>query len=137
MPDNYRDAAIRHYRDAQTLKDAGQLDNAGHLIGFSAECAIKENFKLSGGNSPAQHLPLLLAAARKHLSSRRDYTAMYNVLKTDIFSDWNVNHRYASNDNVTAEQFEAWNNVTRRVLAAAQIREAMKLQFISISLCMQ
>lgn len=47
-PEDYQAAAIRHYLDASALRMAGRLDNAGHLIGFSAECAIKHRIDSLG-----------------------------------------------------------------------------------------
>jgi len=68
--EDYKSAAIRHYADAKTLREAGQLDNAGHLIGFAAECAIKLKItvKFTGEDSPHGHLPGFLIAARKQLA---------------------------------------------------------------------
>ena len=34
-------SALRHYKDAQILKEQGRYDNAVHLYGFAAECALK------------------------------------------------------------------------------------------------
>ncbi|GGC63712.1 hypothetical protein GCM10011504_47400 [Siccirubricoccus deserti] len=123
-PEDYQAAALRHYQDASALRDAGRLDNAGHLIGFSAECAIKYRIESlgSGDRSPAQHLPDILVAARKRLGERSNFTSMYNLLKSDIFADWAVDHRYSSTGKTTSEQFEAWVHITRRLLAAANIR---------------
>lgn len=106
------------------LRDAGRLDNAGHLIGFSAECAIKYRIDSLGleGRSPAQHLPEILVAARKRLGERSNYTSMYNLLKGGIFTDWAVDHRYSVTGKITAEQVAAWFLITQRLLAAANIR---------------
>jgi len=37
----YRDAAERHWEDAETLLERERLANADHLFGLSAECALK------------------------------------------------------------------------------------------------
>lgn len=124
--EDYRAAAIRHYRDARTLGSAGNYDNAGHLIGFSAECAIKESLSIIGTGSPAEHLPTLLSAARKRISNRKDYSSLYAILKLEIFSSWSVDHRYSSDGKVEAAQYEEWDKATRRILAASKIREAMQ-----------
>jgi hypothetical protein len=122
--ENYQAAALRHYLDASTLRDAGRLDNAGHLIGFSAECAIKSRIESLGSSDcpPAQHLPDILVAARKRLGERSNFTSMYNLLKNDIFADWAVDHRYSPTGKITSEQFNAWFGMTGRLLAAANIR---------------
>lgn len=123
-PENYKAAAIRHYHDASALRDAGRLDNAGHLIGFSAECAIKYRIDSLGSRErfPAQHLPDILAAARKRLGERSNYASMFNLLKSDIFADWAVDHRYSPTGKATSEQVAVWFLVTQRLLAAANIR---------------
>lgn len=123
-PEDYHAAAIRHFQDASTLRDNGRLDNAGHLIGFSAECAIKYRIDSLGvgERSPAQHLPDILVAARKRLGGRVNYASMFDLLKSSIFADWAVDHRYSVTGKVTSEQFAAWFQVTQRLLAAANIR---------------
>lgn len=50
-PEDFRAAAVRHYEDARALKYAGRLDNAGHLIGFAAECAIKHGIEALGNGA--------------------------------------------------------------------------------------
>ena len=96
-PEDYHAAAIRHFHDARALRETGRLDNAGHLVGFAAECAIKYRIEALGVNhgSPAEHLPAILPAARKRLGERASYTSMYELLKGDVFSDWAVDHRYS------------------------------------------
>lgn len=123
-PENYEEAAIRHYTDAASLKEAGRLDNAGHLIGFAAECAIKHRIDSlgNGASSPAQHLPDILPAARKRLGERANYVNMFNLLKGDIFSDWAVDFRYSGTGVISEDQFLKWVDITRRLLAAANIR---------------
>ena len=123
-PEDYQAAAIRHYQDASVLRDAGRLDNAGHLIGFSAECAIKYRIDTlrSSDRSPAQHLPEMLVAARKRLGERSSYASMFNLLKNDIFADWAVDHRYSPTGKATSQQIAAWFQIARRLLAAANIR---------------
>jgi hypothetical protein len=42
MASDYENSALRHYTDAEHLANSGRYDNAGHLIGFAAECALKK-----------------------------------------------------------------------------------------------
>ena len=102
--ENYEEAAIRHYLDAQTLRESGRTDNAGHLVGFAAECAIKYRIVSlrPGNNSPHGHFPEIVNAARKHLGKRSDYVRMYEILKGDIFRGWSVNRRYSSTGDTLA-----------------------------------
>lgn len=39
--ENYADAALRHWKDAQFLEKENCVENADHHFGFAAECAIK------------------------------------------------------------------------------------------------
>ncbi|WP_394438942.1 hypothetical protein ACGGKE_14565 [Sphingobium naphthae] len=100
------------------------MDNAGHLIGFSAECAIKHRINSlgSGESSPAQHLPDILVAARERLGGRANYSSMFSLLKGGIFADWAVDHRYSATGKVSQEQIAVWFCITKRLLAAANIR---------------
>lgn len=45
MHENYFDASVRHWYDAQILEDAGEYDNAVCMQGFAAECALKSIFQ--------------------------------------------------------------------------------------------
>jgi len=91
--EDYKSAAARHYLDACTLKAGGQYDNAGHLIGFAAECAIKHQMAKVSQPAANLHLPELLASARRQLGSRVGYTSMYDVLKTETLAGWAIDHR--------------------------------------------
>lgn len=123
-PEDYGSAARRHYQDAETLNAAGRFDNAGHLIGFAAECAIKHKiYSLGTGDTcPDLHLPHLLPAARKRLGERAGFSGMYNILKSDVFTDWAVDFRYSPDGKIKSENVTAWFAVTRRLLAAANVR---------------
>ena len=121
-PEDFCGAAARHYIDACSLKDSGQFDNAGHLIGFAAECAIKHQMYKTSETTVSLHLPELLPAARRQLGSRVGFTSMYDVLKTDHLAGWCVDHRYAPTGKVTREVVEAWCNGAKRILAAAGIK---------------
>lgn len=122
--DDYKSAALRHFSDVAVLAEAGRTDNAAHLIGFAAECAIKYRITSlrPGQESPHGHFPDILIAARKHLKTRTEYMGMYNILKGDIFGDWNVNNRYAKTGHTQSEDLKKWVNVTRRLFATARLK---------------
>lgn len=85
--EQYKDAAIRHYTDATVLRQANKLDNAGHLVGFAAECAIKHaiaSFNPDTKNLKV-HFPDFLGVARKHLDSR---SSLYALLQVNLLSGW-------------------------------------------------
>lgn len=124
MPDNYKDAAVRHFANALLLRENNQFDNAGHLVGFAAECAIK--FKIKAlqpkGDSPHGHLPDLVIAARKRLHSRTASNSMFMLLNNPVFSTWQVNRRYEDTGGTTPAEIDEWFRTTKRLLATAGIR---------------
>ena len=124
LAEDYESAASRHFEDATSLREAGRPDNAGHLIGFAAECAVK--YRISslrpGTNSPQGHFPEILIAARKHLGQRSSYTSMYDILKGDIFRGWHVNRRYDETGGTNLDDLEAWFKVTKRLFATAGLK---------------
>ncbi|WP_458437417.1 hypothetical protein [Methylorubrum extorquens] len=121
-PEDYAGAALRHFSDARTLKDAGRIDNAGHLIGFAAECAIKHRVGELTNDSLKLHLPELIQAARKRLGSRIGYASMHSLLKGDVLTCWAVDHRYALTGLVSEERFLVWQQTTKRLFAAAGLK---------------
>lgn len=124
MTDEYSASAVRHLRNSQQLSEIEENDNAGHLVGFAAECAIKHRITelRPGEGAPHGHLPALLAAARWHLGRRSQYTGMFEILRADIFADWNVNHRYRATGATTKIEVLRWQAIAKRLLAAANIR---------------
>lgn len=121
--EDYESSAVRHLANAELLKERGELDNAGHLVGFAAECAIK--FRIATlrpmQGAPHGHLPELLYAARKHTTQRGSYDSMHGLVKADIFRTWNVNRRYSSTGSTTEAELNEWITCTKRLFAAARI----------------
>ena len=122
--ENYESAARRHFQDALALEASGSVDNAGHLIGFAAECAIK--FRIMslrpGESSPHGHFPDILIAARKHLGARMGYTSMFAILKMDIFKGWAIDRRYAATGHTNSVELAQWIETTKRLFAAAGLK---------------
>ena len=122
--EKYDSAAIRHYEDAEFLRASGKLDNAGHLVGFAAECAIKHqilSLKPNQMNSHG-HFPDFLIVARKHLGSRANYNGMFDILKADVFRGWHVNRRYYQTGNTSLTELGTWFDVARRLFAIAGLK---------------
>ena len=124
--EKYDSAAIRHYEDAQLLRTSGKLDNAGHLVGLAAECAIKHKistFKLNS-NKPHGHFPDFLMVARKHLNGRGSYPypEMFNIVKQNIFSGWSINRRYYQTGHTTENELVPWFEVTKRLFFMAKLK---------------
>lgn len=123
--EKFDDAAIRHYVDAKYLREADRLDNAGHLIGFAVECAIKYCISTlkSPPKKPSVHLPKLLPIARIHLGPRGINNAkIYNALRTDILSGWLVENRYFSNGHTKKDDLDLWIKQTGYLFSAAGIK---------------
>jgi len=118
MPDDFKDAAIRHFNDAIALKMRGSLDNAGHLIGFSAECAIKSTLT----EALHVHLPELLSSARKRLRSRTPNSGLLRMLQTNAFNDWDVARRYHRTGHTTAVELDTWVKATKQLLSLSGVR---------------
>lgn len=123
--EDYRSAAVRHLADAKALSAQGRPDNAGHLLGFAAECAIK--FRIASlkpmPDKPHGHLPDFLIVARKHLGPRTAYTTgMFDIIRADIFKTWAVERRYFVTGHTTQQELEEWFTVTARLFASAGIK---------------
>jgi hypothetical protein len=119
--ENYKDSALRHYDDAQVLRSANKLDNAGHLIGFSAECAIKHAISTFNSNTekPKGHFPDFVGVAKKHVDKR---SAMFGLLQGDLLDGWRVERRYHSSGATTPAEVDSWFQHTRRLIGAAGIK---------------
>jgi len=124
VAENYESAALRHFDDATTLRTAGRVDNAGHLIGFAAECAIKHRIvsRNPAINAPHLHFPELLSIAKKQLGPRSRYTSMYDVLKPGVLTDWYVNRRYDETGSTSEADLRRWFIDTTKLFKAAEIK---------------
>jgi hypothetical protein len=121
--EDYLDAALRHYKDAETLRSLGDLDNAGHLIGFAAECAIKYRIStIITANNPRVHFPDIAQAAKKHFGHRGGYHPLFDVLKRDLMVGWAIDRRYFSTGNTTAVELDSWFQDTKRIFASVSIK---------------
>jgi hypothetical protein len=126
MVEKYDSAALRHYEDAELLRANGCLDNAGHLIGFAAECAIKHGISTfnPNTNSPHGHLPEFLTIALKHLNGRgRNSKALVlDVERSAVFSGWDVGHRYCETGTILTAELDAWFKAASRLIGWAGIK---------------
>jgi hypothetical protein len=125
MAESYESAALRHFEDATTLRTSGRYDNAGHLIGFAAECAIKHRIMAlrPATDAPHVHFPGLLVAARKQFGPRSQYSvSMFDVLKPDVFAGWHVNRRYDETGSTDDAELIKWFGVTKRLFATAGLK---------------
>lgn len=122
--EDYKSSALRHFSSAQVLKDAQELDNSGHLLGIAAECAIKHKCALvhSDFDSGKGHLPRLLNVAKRKLNQNQD-RGFYSLLDSKIFSNWNINDRYATSGKVTQANLEEWLSNTKQIFKYTGIKK--------------
>jgi len=126
MSEKYKEAALRHFTDAETLAGMGRFDNAGHLIGFAAECAIKFAVDLPDRERKT-HLPGVAETALEALRefSGRESTPMFGLLdrnRQNFFENWSIANRYSANGTITQKMFEKWSDLAEQALGAARIR---------------
>ncbi|MBK8260396.1 MAG: hypothetical protein IPK80_03555 [Nannocystis sp.] len=127
MQENYKQAARRHYADAEHLARDERWENACHLLGFAAECGLKHavaNLR-PGQSAPHLHLPELAQTAVKLLHGRDPAHRSLRTLLNDpdFFKDWAVRQRYHPDGSVTAEHYKRWLTHARRTLGAAKLKE--------------
>lgn len=126
MTEKYDEASVRHFEDAERLAaaPAHRYDNAGHLIGFAAECAIKHAVASLGHGTEKLHIPLLIGNAKKHLTGLRSKAMLDVVSHQDFFSKWSVNRRYDADGTTSPELYATWRVSASRALGAAGLRRA-------------
>jgi hypothetical protein len=128
MPSDYTQAARRHYLDAERLADAGRHDNAGHLIGFAAECALKKaalGFFPKGQSEIEGHLPGgLKGIIKRQLDGRNAKGRLLALVQynSSFFADWHVNDRYSPDGHVALQRYTTWRKQTLEALSIAGIR---------------
>ncbi|WP_143039900.1 hypothetical protein [Pseudomonas salomonii] len=124
MPENYEQSALRHFSDAEKLANSGSLGGAGHLIGFSAECAIKycvANLRPEN-EVPHVHFPQIIEAAKKQLQGRRQ-SAMHNTLKRpELMLGWKIEQRYSPDNTITQDTYNKWREHASSIIFASGLR---------------
>jgi hypothetical protein len=115
VADSFPDAARRHRIDAKRLAAARRFQNAGHLIGFAAECLAKEILEAAGItiDKPSgfrEHFPMLRGAIRRD-GRTRAMTVLAPIIGSQPFLDgWTAECRYENDiSQVDAEvRFNSW-----------------------------
>lgn len=113
MPADFRDAAERHWEDAEYLSADARTANADHLYGLSAECALKAVMLALGMALRPNEVPVdekhrvhinklwnefvSFADSRNGARYASQLSSVYNP-----FMDWNVNQRYAHRTDITS-----------------------------------
>ncbi len=105
MPVDFRDAAERHWEDAEYLFADSRIANADHLFGLSAECSLKAvmyalGMTLRTDYAPADrkyrvHINLLWEEFISFANARSgSYYASKISGVPNPFLNWDVNQRY-------------------------------------------
>lgn len=130
--ETYDAAALRHLSDGDHLFRDGRIDNADHLFGISAECAIKWKLMPQLTTEAAVkamkiHINDLWRKAVIHLKGRQS-VLLLSTLKSggDPFSDWHIDQRYRASGQVIAETVERHRRACSRVMGAVGLLATLK-----------
>ena len=127
--ENYADAALRHWHDAQLLEEDNRVENADHLYGFAAECAIKKvlvvlpTYSTTGilEETYKAHVNILWGKVN-YQSLHKSYPRLSALLKsTNPFSDWHVKQRYAADCEISKVAMESHKKSARRLLGSVNL----------------
>lgn len=121
MSTDFRDAAKRHFEDAELLLTHECFANADHIFGLSAECALKtvmlalgmsvtpDGVPLDRGHKV--HMPELWAAFQSFAGGRLASRYLEPLDKSNPFADWGIDQRYwrsaSINSNAPQVHYEA------------------------------
>jgi len=127
MTENYTDAALRHWRDAEFLWADQRIENADQLFGIAAECALKVALeRVSGCRDGAK----LSKAYWDHVDKLWDKVPVQNLAHSCLpavlrqenpFAEWRIDHRYAADGSIDRAAAEDRRRATKRLLGAVQL----------------
>ena len=123
--ESYEQAARRHFTDAEDLAGRRRLDNAGHLIGLAAECAVKHAVRHVAPDPPHIHFPELTTGIRqlggRHPVVSKIRRALSPPAHASVFDDWSIAMRYCADGHVVAAQYRKWKVAAGQIMSAASI----------------
>ncbi len=130
MPNDFRDAAERHWEDAGYLLRDSRIANADHLFGLSAECALKAIMAALGmtlrpdgrpmERSYGVHINKLWNEFVSFANARNGahYASQLSGL-SNPFTNWDIDQRYHHRSDVTpgiAENHQRAAQMVKQVL---------------------
>lgn len=125
LMESHEHAARRHFADAEDLAARQRLDNAGHLIGLAAECAVKHAVRHLAPNPPHVHFPELTAGIRqlggRHPVISKIRRALSPPAHGSVFDNWSIAMRYRADGHVEDAQYRKWKVAAGRIMSAASI----------------
>ncbi len=121
---DYADAAVRCYRDGDTLFRQRRYPNATHLFGLAAECALKLLLEKIPGMQeiPHKHLPDLRDSVLRNLSRRGNEGIRQLLNSNDYMERWDIANRYWPERAFSEQTCETYRDHSRRTLHAIGIR---------------
>ncbi len=131
---DFKNAYVRHQKDANILFDGKRYANADHLYGLAAECALKavmvklepllidDNGDLLNQGDKI-HIDKLWGHSRVFLQGRTASSCLAHLSGKNPFNNWNVNCRYAHEKRFTKNttlphQTAVNNNITNLMIEA-------------------
>ena len=126
VTDHFREAAGRHRHDARYLATEKRYQNAGHLLGFAAECLTKGilesvGIKIDKHSGFRAHFPEL--AVKVRLNGRTRVMSLLTPILNDRFlRDWRANCRYEGDLSVddAKARYGAWHADVDSLFKAAK-----------------
>lgn len=128
IPEDFPDAANRHWQDAEMLYSDSRLATADHLFGVAAECAIKSIMVAQAGT------PRLAKRYWTHMPGIWDEFSAYcpptgsNAYATSLppnpFASWDIGDRYGAESAFPMTRVETHRNGAK---AAMKMLEQARL----------
>jgi len=114
--DSFPNAARRHRNDAKHLATNQRFQNAGHLIGFAAECLVKEileraDIKIDQSSGFKVHFPQLHNQIRIQGHTRAMVLLAPIIGKLTFLDGWTAECRYEADilQSDAEARFNSWN----------------------------
>jgi len=122
---SFTEAAIRHYRDGQSLFEVSRFDNSDQLFGIATECALKSCLRSRcyiDGELDRKFLVHINELWEK-IAIHIDPKAFPNVIQllnssSKPFNDWNVAQRYEATGFVASVVCENHKRWSARIIGA-------------------
>ena len=134
MSTNYREAAVRHFVDGDTLGSGLRHPNADQLYGLSAECSLKAvmvglGMQTTRKGAPKDrahkvHMPELWMAFQSFAEGRLASRYLEPLAHLNPFDDWRVDQRYWGSGAIGAAR------ASDHRKAATMCRESMELAVV-------
>lgn len=106
-PEDYADAAKRHWHDADSLETASRLAAADHHVGIAAECAVKHAIASSYGQglagTPRMHIDKLWGQATQMVDPAAFPQLHATLMGNSPFVHWSVEDRYANSAFISSD----------------------------------